>query len=232
MLVSACTVRPVRVVVAPMRFTTTSWLVSGRPRQFIEMCANSRCSILFHFLAHLQHPVDVTGGRAGSGTVRRATRSATSTAESRAGPRATPVATTTPAPTPWGRGAGGRRAPRAGVGLSAAGGGVGGGVGRLASLAGPRASTRPGEYMSGRQARAAGRDRNVGDGRSAHLMGPPAGGATAESSPAGAAPLTTSPAPPWARRLPCRFAGLGHNRELLAAAYQHPPDRLPPCCDG
>jgi hypothetical protein len=26
----------------------TSWLVSGRPRQFIEMWANSRCSMAFH----------------------------------------------------------------------------------------------------------------------------------------------------------------------------------------
>jgi hypothetical protein len=41
---SACTVSPVRVVVAPMSSTTTSWLVSGRPRQFIEMCANSSSS--------------------------------------------------------------------------------------------------------------------------------------------------------------------------------------------
>ena len=34
---SALTVSPVRVVVAAMVFTMTSWLVSGRPRQFIEM---------------------------------------------------------------------------------------------------------------------------------------------------------------------------------------------------
>jgi hypothetical protein len=33
----------------------TSWLVSGRPRQFIEMWENRRCSILFHLL--------VPGGR-------------------------------------------------------------------------------------------------------------------------------------------------------------------------
>jgi len=26
----------------------TSWLVSGRARQFLEMKLNSRCSILFH----------------------------------------------------------------------------------------------------------------------------------------------------------------------------------------
>ena len=29
--------------------TMTSWLVSGRPRQFMVMWENSRCSILFHF---------------------------------------------------------------------------------------------------------------------------------------------------------------------------------------
>lgn len=29
----------------------TSWLVSGRPCQFMEMRENSRCSILFHFEA-------------------------------------------------------------------------------------------------------------------------------------------------------------------------------------
>lgn len=34
---SACTCRPVRVVVAPIRSATTWRLVSGRPRQFIEM---------------------------------------------------------------------------------------------------------------------------------------------------------------------------------------------------
>ena len=39
------TVSPVRVVVAAMVLTTTSWLVRGRPRQFIEMWENSRCSI-------------------------------------------------------------------------------------------------------------------------------------------------------------------------------------------
>src|SRR5674476_1163924 len=38
-----------------MDCTMTSWLVRGRPRQFIEMWENSRCSILFHF--------DVPGGR-------------------------------------------------------------------------------------------------------------------------------------------------------------------------
>ena len=43
------------VVVAAMVSTITSWLVNGRPRQFIEMWENSRCSILFHLL--------VPGGR-------------------------------------------------------------------------------------------------------------------------------------------------------------------------
>ena len=51
-------VRPVRVVVAAMLLMMTSWLVSGRPRQFIVMWENSRCSTLFHF--------DVS--RAGSGS--------------------------------------------------------------------------------------------------------------------------------------------------------------------
>src|SRR5674476_895861 len=35
--------------------TITSWLVRGRPRQFMEMWEKSLCSILFHF--------DVPGGR-------------------------------------------------------------------------------------------------------------------------------------------------------------------------
>src|SRR5271157_3489831 len=35
--------------------TTTSWLVKGLPRQFIEMWENNRCSTLFHLL--------VPGGR-------------------------------------------------------------------------------------------------------------------------------------------------------------------------
>jgi len=42
---SAWTLRPPLVVVAAMVCTMTSWLVSGRPRQF-----KSRCSILFHLL--------------------------------------------------------------------------------------------------------------------------------------------------------------------------------------
>jgi hypothetical protein len=52
---SACTRSPVRVVVAAMLFTITSWLVSGRPRQFMVMWENSRCSILFH--------LEVPGGK-------------------------------------------------------------------------------------------------------------------------------------------------------------------------
>jgi hypothetical protein len=43
------------VVVAAISSTMTSWLVSGRPRQFMLMCENSRCSISFHVL--------VPGGR-------------------------------------------------------------------------------------------------------------------------------------------------------------------------
>ena len=35
--------------------TMTSWLVSRRPRQFIVMAENSRCSILFH--------LEVPGGK-------------------------------------------------------------------------------------------------------------------------------------------------------------------------
>jgi hypothetical protein len=45
----------VRVVVAPISSTITSWLVSGRPRQFVEIALNSRCSIRFH--------LEVPGGR-------------------------------------------------------------------------------------------------------------------------------------------------------------------------
>lgn len=52
---SACTVRPVLVVVAAMLWTMTSWLVSSLPRQFMVMWENSRCSIRFHF--------EVPGGR-------------------------------------------------------------------------------------------------------------------------------------------------------------------------
>ncbi len=45
----ASTRRPLLVRVAAIVWTTTSWLVRGRPRQFMVMCENSRCSILFHF---------------------------------------------------------------------------------------------------------------------------------------------------------------------------------------
>ena len=38
-----------------MLFTMTSWLVSGRPRQFMVIAENSRCSILFH--------LEVPGGK-------------------------------------------------------------------------------------------------------------------------------------------------------------------------
>ncbi len=48
-------VRPVLVVVAAIVLMMTSWLVSGRARQFLEMKLNSRCSILFH--------LEVPGGR-------------------------------------------------------------------------------------------------------------------------------------------------------------------------
>jgi hypothetical protein len=41
-------VSPVRVVVAPMVLTTTSWLVSGRPRQLLLIREHGRCSIWFH----------------------------------------------------------------------------------------------------------------------------------------------------------------------------------------
>src|SRR6266849_157988 len=45
-------VRPVFVVVFPMRLTTVTRSRSGRPRQFLEMKLNMRCSILFHLLVH------------------------------------------------------------------------------------------------------------------------------------------------------------------------------------
>lgn len=41
------TVSPVAVVVLLIRSTIIRWLVSGRPRQFMVICENSRCSILF-----------------------------------------------------------------------------------------------------------------------------------------------------------------------------------------
>jgi hypothetical protein len=34
--------------VEAMVSTATSWLVSGRPRQFMVMWENSRCPVLFH----------------------------------------------------------------------------------------------------------------------------------------------------------------------------------------
>ena len=46
---------PVVVVVLPIRSTIIRWLFSGRPRQFMVIWENSRCSILFHLL--------VPGGR-------------------------------------------------------------------------------------------------------------------------------------------------------------------------
>ena len=45
----------VRVVVAAIVCTITSWLMSGFPRQFWLMNEKRRCSILFHLL--------VPGGR-------------------------------------------------------------------------------------------------------------------------------------------------------------------------
>src|SRR6266516_5673763 len=42
--------KPFVVVVWPIRFTTTSRLTNGRPRQFSVMWQNIRCSILFHLL--------------------------------------------------------------------------------------------------------------------------------------------------------------------------------------
>ena len=52
---AAWTLSPVVVVVAAIVSTITSWLVSGLPRQFMEIWAKSRCSIQFHF--------DVPGGK-------------------------------------------------------------------------------------------------------------------------------------------------------------------------
>jgi hypothetical protein len=45
---SARTRKPIWVVVAPISSTITAWLVSGWPRQVIEMALHSRCSIRFH----------------------------------------------------------------------------------------------------------------------------------------------------------------------------------------
>ena len=52
---TAVTFRPVLVVTALMVSMMTSWETSGRPRQFMVIAENSRCSILFHLL--------VPGGR-------------------------------------------------------------------------------------------------------------------------------------------------------------------------
>src|SRR5664280_73201 len=41
---TACTLRPVAVVVLAIRSTMTWWLVSGRPRQFRVIWENSRCA--------------------------------------------------------------------------------------------------------------------------------------------------------------------------------------------
>ena len=41
---------PVAVVVAAMELTMTSWLVSGRQRQFMEIWVKSLCSFRFHAL--------------------------------------------------------------------------------------------------------------------------------------------------------------------------------------
>ena len=48
--ISERTVSPLRVLVLAMSWTMTSWLTKGRPRQFMVMKENRRCSILFHLL--------------------------------------------------------------------------------------------------------------------------------------------------------------------------------------
>jgi hypothetical protein len=45
--ISAFTRSPVLVVVAPIDSRMASWLVRGRPRQFVVTCEESWCSILF-----------------------------------------------------------------------------------------------------------------------------------------------------------------------------------------
>src|SRR6266849_9410661 len=47
---TALTVRPVLVVTALIVSMMTSWEISGRPRQFMVIAENSRCSIRFHLL--------------------------------------------------------------------------------------------------------------------------------------------------------------------------------------
>ena len=49
-LLAALILRLVVVLVAATRLTITSTDVSGRPRQFIEITENIRCSILFQLL--------------------------------------------------------------------------------------------------------------------------------------------------------------------------------------
>ncbi len=51
----AFTVNPPRLVVAPIKLTTTSLLVRGWPFQLVEMAENRRCSILSH--------LEVPGGK-------------------------------------------------------------------------------------------------------------------------------------------------------------------------
>ena len=41
---------PDRLCVEPIRLTMVARSTSGVPRQFMAMCENSRCSILFHLL--------------------------------------------------------------------------------------------------------------------------------------------------------------------------------------
>ncbi len=43
-------VQPGRLCVDPIRLTMVARSTSGVPRQFIAMCENRRCSILFHLL--------------------------------------------------------------------------------------------------------------------------------------------------------------------------------------
>ena len=44
----AWTLSPRLLVVAPIKLTTTSWLVRGRPRQFIDTALQSLCSMLIY----------------------------------------------------------------------------------------------------------------------------------------------------------------------------------------
>ena len=47
---SALILKPLRVVVLPIKLTITSCVNNGFPRQFCVIYANIRCSILFHLL--------------------------------------------------------------------------------------------------------------------------------------------------------------------------------------